>query len=266
MKIYCDKWVHEGVCAFTQQGCKYKHEMPVDKATQHQLGLFLGYPMWWKRRQAELIRVQVPPEKKEGGERKRLGGLAAVAAAVAAGGDAVSASGGVGGGGGSGFGHGRVADGAHGGDDGAVSRRDDVVDVNAGLGASRWSAGFANGNGTGPFANKEKLLRPSWRTPDEGVSQRRYPEQAFQGYDGAGAGADHDSPTTRPNHSPIFTPNNSNNTHPLTWPWEDQSYSSRHTSPTTTQHQQPESTMDTTTPFNACTFSKPSQSFIFSGH
>ncbi|KAI2606646.1 hypothetical protein GGR54DRAFT_652334 [Hypoxylon sp. NC1633] len=32
-KIYCDKWVHEGVCAFTQQGCKYKHEMPFDKWT-----------------------------------------------------------------------------------------------------------------------------------------------------------------------------------------------------------------------------------------
>ncbi|KAJ4306152.1 hypothetical protein N0V88_000948 [Collariella sp. IMI 366227] len=42
MKVYCDKWVHEGVCAFTQQGCKYKHEMPSDRATQHQLGLFLG--------------------------------------------------------------------------------------------------------------------------------------------------------------------------------------------------------------------------------
>ncbi|KAH6631106.1 hypothetical protein B0J18DRAFT_408240 [Chaetomium sp. MPI-SDFR-AT-0129] len=58
MKVYCDKWVHEGVCAFTQQGCKYKHEMPADRATQHQLGLFLGYPAWWKRRQGELARVQ----------------------------------------------------------------------------------------------------------------------------------------------------------------------------------------------------------------
>ncbi|KAK4144334.1 uncharacterized protein C8A04DRAFT_11578, partial [Dichotomopilus funicola] len=57
MKVYCDKWVHEGVCAFTQQGCKYKHEMPADRATQHQLGLFLGYPAWWKRRQGELARV-----------------------------------------------------------------------------------------------------------------------------------------------------------------------------------------------------------------
>ncbi|KAI0812087.1 hypothetical protein GGR55DRAFT_640397 [Xylaria sp. FL0064] len=55
-KIYCDKWVHEGVCAFTQQGCKYKHEMPSDKATQHQLGLFHGYPQWWKKHQADLTR------------------------------------------------------------------------------------------------------------------------------------------------------------------------------------------------------------------
>ncbi|KAF7556106.1 hypothetical protein G7046_g6379 [Stylonectria norvegica] len=55
-KIYCDKWVHEGVCAFTQQGCKYKHEMPFDKATQHSLGLFHGFPSWWKKHQAELER------------------------------------------------------------------------------------------------------------------------------------------------------------------------------------------------------------------
>lgn len=55
-KIYCDKWVHEGVCAFTQQGCKYKHEMPFDKATQHALGLFHGFPAWWKKHQSELQR------------------------------------------------------------------------------------------------------------------------------------------------------------------------------------------------------------------
>ncbi|KAK2019332.1 hypothetical protein LZ32DRAFT_229066 [Colletotrichum eremochloae] len=57
-KIYCDKWVHEGVCAFTQQGCKYKHEMPLDKATQNSLGLFHGLPTWWKKQQAELQRQQ----------------------------------------------------------------------------------------------------------------------------------------------------------------------------------------------------------------
>ncbi|KAI1344824.1 hypothetical protein F5Y15DRAFT_6651 [Xylariaceae sp. FL0016] len=55
-KVYCDKWVHEGVCAFTQQGCKYKHEMPFDKVTQHQLGLFHGFPAWWKKHQADLAR------------------------------------------------------------------------------------------------------------------------------------------------------------------------------------------------------------------
>ncbi len=248
MKIYCDKWVHEGVCAFTQQGCKYKHEMPVDKATQHQLGLFLGYPMWWKRRQAELMRVQPQAsqgtaEKKEVGEKRSLGGLVAVASAAD---------------GGSGFGHGRVDGGADGGGDGIVSRRDAAVnaDVNGGLAASRWSAGLANGNGTGAFANKEKLLRPSWRAPDEGVSHRRYAEQSLQGYDGAGAGAEHHSSPAVPNHSPIFTP--TNNTHPLAWPWEDHSYSSRHSSPTTIQQHQLQSTMDTTTPFNApCPFSKP---------
>ncbi|KAI0406041.1 hypothetical protein F4802DRAFT_131438 [Xylaria palmicola] len=60
-KIYCDKWVHEGTCAFTQQGCKYKHEMPSDKVTQHQLGLFHGYPQWWKKQQADQARVRETP-------------------------------------------------------------------------------------------------------------------------------------------------------------------------------------------------------------
>ncbi|KAJ6783344.1 hypothetical protein PWT90_04343 [Aphanocladium album] len=53
VKIYCDKWIHEGVCAFTQQGCKFKHEMPQDEATQRSLGLFHGYPAWWKKRVEE---------------------------------------------------------------------------------------------------------------------------------------------------------------------------------------------------------------------
>ncbi|KAM3074687.1 hypothetical protein ACMFMG_008112 [Clarireedia jacksonii] len=48
-KIYCDKWVHEGTCAFTQVGCKYKHEMPTDKVTQLSLGLSQGFPNWYRR-------------------------------------------------------------------------------------------------------------------------------------------------------------------------------------------------------------------------
>lgn len=54
-KIYCDKWVHEGVCAFTQQGCKFKHEMPFDEATQRSLGLFQGFPAWWKKKNEEQV-------------------------------------------------------------------------------------------------------------------------------------------------------------------------------------------------------------------
>ncbi|KAI0390268.1 hypothetical protein F5Y17DRAFT_73131 [Xylariaceae sp. FL0594] len=67
-KIYCDKWVHEGTCAFTQQGCKYKHEMPSDKATQHQLGLFHGYPQWWKKHQADLARQREMPMESPGSD------------------------------------------------------------------------------------------------------------------------------------------------------------------------------------------------------
>lgn len=53
-KVYCDKWIHEGVCAFTQQGCRFNHEMPLDEPTQRALGLFQGLPGWWRRRHDEL--------------------------------------------------------------------------------------------------------------------------------------------------------------------------------------------------------------------
>lgn len=56
-KIYCDKWIHDGSCAFTQQGCKFKHEMPMDKQTQRELGLFNGLPQWYKRQQAVELRT-----------------------------------------------------------------------------------------------------------------------------------------------------------------------------------------------------------------
>ncbi|UNI20548.1 hypothetical protein JDV02_006626 [Purpureocillium takamizusanense] len=52
-KVYCDKWIHEGVCAFTQQGCKFKHEMPFDGETQRSLGLFQGLPGWYRKSQDE---------------------------------------------------------------------------------------------------------------------------------------------------------------------------------------------------------------------
>ncbi|KAL7918808.1 hypothetical protein ACQKWADRAFT_230390 [Trichoderma austrokoningii] len=52
-KVYCDMWIHEGRCAFTQTGCKFKHEMPLDEETQRALGLFQGLPGWFKKKQQE---------------------------------------------------------------------------------------------------------------------------------------------------------------------------------------------------------------------
>ncbi|KAG4443487.1 hypothetical protein IFR05_001057 [Cadophora sp. M221] len=60
-KIFCDKWIHEGVCAFTQMGCKYKHEMPLDRATQLTLGLNHGIPSWYRRAYAITLRPSSPP-------------------------------------------------------------------------------------------------------------------------------------------------------------------------------------------------------------
>ena len=68
-KIYCDKWVHDGVCAFAQQGCKYKHEMPMDVATQRSLGLFHGLPAWWKREHGVVDLRGGSEEGKDGGRR-----------------------------------------------------------------------------------------------------------------------------------------------------------------------------------------------------
>lgn len=53
--------MHEGICAFEQQGCRYLHDMPSDKATQVALGLFQGYPPWWKKHQADLQRQRAGP-------------------------------------------------------------------------------------------------------------------------------------------------------------------------------------------------------------
>jgi hypothetical protein len=42
--------------------------MPSDKVTQHQLGLFHGYPQWWKKHQADLARQrEAPLESPSGG-------------------------------------------------------------------------------------------------------------------------------------------------------------------------------------------------------
>ncbi|PVH85369.1 hypothetical protein DL98DRAFT_568540 [Cadophora sp. DSE1049] len=60
-KIYCDKWIHEGVCAFTQMGCKYKHEMPFDRATQLTLGLNHGIPNWYRRAYSLTMHPESPP-------------------------------------------------------------------------------------------------------------------------------------------------------------------------------------------------------------
>lgn len=49
-KTYCTKWIHEGTCAFVQQGCRYKHEMPLDRETQLTVGLNNGLPAWWKKK------------------------------------------------------------------------------------------------------------------------------------------------------------------------------------------------------------------------
>lgn len=47
-KVYCSYWIRSGECDYTQQGCRYKHEMP-DKATLASIG-FRTVPRWWQEK------------------------------------------------------------------------------------------------------------------------------------------------------------------------------------------------------------------------
>ena len=44
-KIYCTFWCRTGNCDYTQQGCKFLHEIPPDEATRKWMGL-RDYPTW----------------------------------------------------------------------------------------------------------------------------------------------------------------------------------------------------------------------------
>ena len=46
-KLYCMYWIRNGECDYTQTGCKYKHEMPVDEETLRNLGL-REIPSWFR--------------------------------------------------------------------------------------------------------------------------------------------------------------------------------------------------------------------------
>ncbi|THY22734.1 hypothetical protein D6D01_06200 [Aureobasidium pullulans] len=51
-KVYCTYWIqNQGQCAYKQQGCMYRHEMPEDKETLNSIGL-KSVPAWWRKEQA----------------------------------------------------------------------------------------------------------------------------------------------------------------------------------------------------------------------
>lgn len=52
-KIYCNYWLRKGECDYIQQGCLYKHEMPLDKATLASLGL-REVPRWYREQWASV--------------------------------------------------------------------------------------------------------------------------------------------------------------------------------------------------------------------
>ncbi|KAI9758921.1 MAG: hypothetical protein M4579_002732 [Chaenotheca gracillima] len=50
-KEFCTYWIYRGDCAYihSPQGCRYKHEMPVDLETMQRVGL-RSFPRWWKEK------------------------------------------------------------------------------------------------------------------------------------------------------------------------------------------------------------------------
>ncbi|KAB8576220.1 hypothetical protein FH972_025748 [Carpinus fangiana] len=48
-KVYCSHWIWKGECAYGQQGCLYKHEMP-NKETLATIGIH-HIPKWWQELQ-----------------------------------------------------------------------------------------------------------------------------------------------------------------------------------------------------------------------
>lgn len=49
VKEYCSYWLRHGECDYAQQGCLYRHEMPLDPATLEKLGL-RDIPRWYREK------------------------------------------------------------------------------------------------------------------------------------------------------------------------------------------------------------------------
>jgi hypothetical protein len=49
IKEYCSYWLRHGECDYAQQGCLYRHEMPLDRFTLEKLGL-RDIPRWYREK------------------------------------------------------------------------------------------------------------------------------------------------------------------------------------------------------------------------
>jgi hypothetical protein len=49
VKEYCSYWLRKGECDYAQQGCLYKHEMPLDRAVLERLG-HRDIPKWYREK------------------------------------------------------------------------------------------------------------------------------------------------------------------------------------------------------------------------
>lgn len=74
-KVYCTYWIARGECHYTQQGCRFKHEMP-DLETLREIMGRNSYPKWWlesvgpQRRTALLASHRPAATNRQQGKRR----------------------------------------------------------------------------------------------------------------------------------------------------------------------------------------------------
>ncbi|KAJ5109206.1 hypothetical protein N7456_005881 [Penicillium angulare] len=73
-KIYCSYWLRHGECDYSQQGCRFKHIMPLDLPTIQSLGL-TDIPKWY-REQNNIDSLLPPRPPRTNGGPSRPGALA----------------------------------------------------------------------------------------------------------------------------------------------------------------------------------------------
>jgi hypothetical protein len=70
VKEYCSYWIRHGECDYAQQGCLYRHEMPVDLPSLKRLGL-RDIPRWYREKHGYGSYLALGAHREAGGSTSR---------------------------------------------------------------------------------------------------------------------------------------------------------------------------------------------------